>query len=286
MSSQTNVDLGFPLRLYSLDCQPKAKRSINHHSKIEFLESVENAVGEDVWNNIRGSSLGVIIRFVGNKFTWSSKVVEHLLVNQLVCKKEHEIWCMFGNTPARFSLSEFEDITTLNCASFPESEDVGETEEHRGLWKMLKVTRKSPCKLELKGALKDVSTWSTEDKIRFAYLSILATIIIGDDEKKELPLALSRMVFDLPKFEKYPWGREAFKRLIKSVKRVNLEANSYTIDGFVQVLQVWAYKVVPSLGAKIGRPSNIDGPAILKFRGLKGTNNINIHDVSSADEVV
>ena len=93
------------------------------------------------------------------------------------------------------------------------------------------------------------------------------------------------MVFDLPKFEKYSWGREAFKRLIASVKRVNLNANSYTLDGFVQTLQVWAYNVVPSLGAKIGRPSNIDGPPIMKFKGLKGTNNIDINLVSVADTV-
>ncbi|CAN7041954.1 unnamed protein product [Brassica oleracea var. botrytis] len=89
------------------------------------------------------------------------------------------------------------------------------------------------------------------------------------------------MVFDL--LEKYSWGREAFKRLIASVKRVNLNANSYTLDGFVQTLQVWAYNVVSSLGAKIGRPSNIDGPPILKFKGLKGTNNIDINLVSVAD---
>ena len=89
MSIQTNVDLGFPLRLFSLGCEPKPKKSINHHSKTEFLEDVENAVGEEMRN---------IIWFVENKFTWSSKVVEHLLVNQLVCKKKHEMWCLFGNT--------------------------------------------------------------------------------------------------------------------------------------------------------------------------------------------
>lgn len=72
----------------------------------------------------------------------------------------------------------------------------------------------------------------------FVYLSILATFIIGGDDKKELPLELACMVFDFPKFEKYPWGRVAFKKLIASVKRANLNANSYTLDEFVQVLQV------------------------------------------------
>ena len=52
MSIQTNVDLGFPLRLFSLGCEPKPKKSINHHSKTEFLEDVENAVGEEVRNII------------------------------------------------------------------------------------------------------------------------------------------------------------------------------------------------------------------------------------------
>ncbi|KAF3574619.1 hypothetical protein F2Q69_00058446 [Brassica cretica] len=153
------------------------------------------------------------------------------------------MWCLFGNTPARFSLSEFENITALNCAPFVEDEDVTEIKVRKGLWKTLKVQRKSPCKRELKGALEDVYSWSTEDKIRFTYLSTLATVIIGEDDKKD----------------------------------------SYTLDGFVQTLQVWAYNVVPRLGAKIGRPSNIDGPPILKFKGLKGTNNIDINLVSVAD---
>ncbi|CAN7030274.1 unnamed protein product [Brassica oleracea var. botrytis] len=41
------------------------------------------------------------------------------------------------------------------------------------------------------------------------------------------------MVFDLTKLKKHPLGKKAFKRLIASVKRVNLNANSYTLDGFV-----------------------------------------------------
>ncbi|RID45709.1 hypothetical protein BRARA_I02413 [Brassica rapa] len=212
-------------------CEPKPEKSINHHSKTEFLEDVENAVGEEKINSLGRQRLSSI-----------------------------------------FSLSEFENITALNCAPFVEDEDFTETKVHKGLWKMLKVQRKSPCKRELKGALEDVYSWSTEDKIRFTYLSILATVILGEDDKKELPLKLSRMVFDLPKFEKYPWGREAFKRLIASVKH-----------GFVQTLQVWAYNIIPSLRTKIGRPSNIDGPPILKFKGLKGTNNIDINLVSVAD---
>ncbi|KAF2572706.1 hypothetical protein F2Q70_00004143 [Brassica cretica] len=120
------------------------------------------------------------------------------------------------------TLYEFENITALNCAPFVENEYVVETKVHKGLWKKLKVKRKSPCKKELRGALEDVFSWSTEDKIRFTYLSVLATIIIGEDDEKKLPLELSRMVFDLPKLKKHPLGKKAFKRLIASVKRENI----------------------------------------------------------------
>ncbi|KAF8114878.1 hypothetical protein N665_0032s0009 [Sinapis alba] len=125
----------------------------------------------------------------------------------------------------RFSLLEFETIMALNCAPFVANEDVNETKVRKG--------------------------FGTQNS-SFVYLSILATFIIGGDDKKELPLELACMVFDFPKFEKYPWGRVAFKKLIASVK--------------------------------LGRPSNINGPPILKFKGLKGTNNININIVSIADK--
>lgn len=174
--------------MFSVGCEPKPKKSINYHSKTEFLEDVENAVGKEVWDNIRDSPLGVIVRFVDNKFTWSSKVVEYLLAKQLVCKKKHEIWCLFGDKPARFSLSEFEDITALNCAPFPEDSDVvEETKLHKELWKKMKIKGKNPCKNDLKRVCENVATWPPEDKTRFAYLSIIS-VIIGYDDKKGLIL--------------------------------------------------------------------------------------------------
>ncbi|KAL1214396.1 hypothetical protein V5N11_016062 [Cardamine amara subsp. amara] len=287
MTTQTNVELGFPLRLYSLGCEPEPKRSINYHSKTEFLKNVKTVVGEKVWSDICATSLGVVLRFVELDFTWSSKLVKHLLVRQLVCKKKYELWCLFGGTPARFSLSEFKDITTLNCAPFPDSEDASEANAHVALWRKINVDeKKNPSKKKLMNVLQDVRSWSDEkDKTRFAYLSILATVIIGNDWKTELPSPLARMVFDLSKFERYPWGKVAFENLIKSVKGLNMEADTYTLHGFLQVLQIWAYTVVPRLGAAIGRPLNVEGPPLLRFKGTKGKgNNIDIEAISDIDK--
>ncbi|KAL0824804.1 hypothetical protein Bca101_048481 [Brassica carinata] len=58
---------------------------------------------------------------------------------------------------------------------------------------------------------------------------------------------------DLERFENYPWGRVAFKVLMDSLWNKEI-AGCYTVDGFIQVLQVWTYTAMPELGASIGGP--------------------------------
>ncbi|KAG2278200.1 hypothetical protein Bca52824_060755 [Brassica carinata] len=55
------------------------------------------------------------------------------------------------------------------------------------------------------------------------------------------------------RFENYPWGRVAFKVLMDSLWNKEI-AGCYTVDGFIQVLQVWTYTAMPELGASIGGP--------------------------------
>ena len=58
---------------------------------------------------------------------------------------------------------------------------------------------------------------------------------------------------DLEEFETYPWGRLAFKFLMDSVKCKDL-TKTYTVDGFIQVLQVWVYFTLPEFAASFGKP--------------------------------
>ncbi|CAN7086684.1 unnamed protein product [Brassica oleracea var. botrytis] len=82
--------------------------------------------------------------------------------------------------------------------------------------------------------------------------------------------SLARLVMDLEKFENYPWGRVAFKVLMDSLKSKDLTQTGYTVDGFIQVLQVWAYYAMPELGANYGSPiPNRPSPLLLAYRGGK-----------------
>uniref|UniRef100_A0A0D2ZZA8 DUF1985 domain-containing protein n=1 Tax=Brassica oleracea var. oleracea TaxID=109376 RepID=A0A0D2ZZA8_BRAOL len=75
---------------------------------------------------------------------------------------------------------------------------------------------------------------------------------------------------ELQRFENYPWGRVAYKVLMDSVKGIDI-SGCYTINGFVQALQVWVYTALPELSANYGNhlPNN-PSPPILAYKGRKG----------------
>ncbi|XP_048615543.1 uncharacterized protein LOC125588303 [Brassica napus] len=55
-----------------------------------------------------------------------------------------------------------------------------------------------------------------------------------------------------------------------SLKAKDLTQTGYTVDGFIQVLQVWAYYDMPELGANYGSPiPNRPSPLLLAYRGGK-----------------
>ena len=59
--------------------------------------------------------------------------------------------------------------------------------------------------------------------------------------------------------------------LMESLKEKGLESHSYTVDGFIQVLQVWAYYALPEFGASYGNPiPNRPSPLLLAYKGGKG----------------
>lgn len=86
---------------------------------------------------------------------------------------------------------------------------------------------------------------------------------------------LVRLVMDVKTFENYPWGRVAFKKLIASVKKLDLSKTSYLIHGFVEVLQIWVYTAMPEYGASHGKPLHGNTtPPLLAYKGAKGQKNM------------
>ncbi|CAE6126342.1 unnamed protein product [Arabidopsis arenosa] len=258
---------------------PDPQTKINYISTFNVLPIVETAVGPDAWFRVLDSPLGVVVRFKQLNFQWSAKLVHHhLLSNQLVCENEHELWFLIRGQPGQFSLFEFEDITALNCYEPPSGINFEQFEEHIHFHSLLKLRVKclSPSIEDIKklcqNSAAEISKWSVDDRVRLCYLAILSNGLLGIDRRTGILIDHYRLVMNLDSFERYPWGRIACKDLISKVKQATnfkIYQGSYAINGFVQVLQIWAYVYIPSVGRSLGYPlpNATDRPKLLRFQG-------------------
>lgn len=226
-------DLEFPTRLYTKGREPMPDKSINYHSRMHVLPHLRKALQKDEWDHLRNSPLGVFIKFYEMKFGWGSRKVHWLLTLQLQCKQENEIWCLIGSQPIRFSLLEFQHLTGLNCEYLKRLEEpqIKVTKAMTKFWEnLLRVPiHQGPSVKELIVACQgDCSSWTREERIRLGYLCLYASFIDVHDPRTATRVGMARLVMDLDAFENYPWGRVAFKKLISSVKDVDLSKSVYT----------------------------------------------------------
>ncbi|KAF8103625.1 hypothetical protein N665_0187s0026 [Sinapis alba] len=232
-----------PKRIFTLGEEPLPIKSIAYHTNdSKLFSAVKNALHDDEYEELKESRLGVFLKFKEMDFGWASWLVHYMLCFQLNIKKKYELWSLVGADPVRFSLIEFEQLIGLNC------EYIEHLENPR-----CEVTNEMVSFWERIGVSVDAGP-SSEQIIRAL---------------KRCQECLARLVMDLEKFENYPWGRVAFKVLMDSLRAKNF-TKSYTVDGFIQVLQVWIYHALPELGANYenllpNRPS----PPLLSFKGGK-----------------
>ncbi|KAF8085084.1 hypothetical protein N665_0681s0008 [Sinapis alba] len=206
-------------------------------------------------------------------FGWTSRLVHYMLCFQLNIKKKYELWSLVGADPMKFSLIEFEQLTGLNCEYIEHLENprCELTNEMSSFWERIGVSvDDGPSSEQIIRALKRCQEWSRDDRMRLGYLAIFSGFIEGKKYLSATRASLARLVMDLERFENYPWGRVAFKVLMDSFREKDF-TKSYTVDGFIQVLQVWIYHALPELGANCGNPlPNRPSPPLLAFKGGKG----------------
>src|SRR5690606_8324528 len=216
---------------------------------------------------------GVFFKFLVMVFSWDSRLVHYILSFQLSIKKKYESWSLVGPQPLRFSLLEFVHLTALNCEYIEDLErpHCDFTKEMASFWEMLGVQMEAgPTSTQIIDAFASCGSWSRDDRMRLGYLAVFTGYIEGRKYSTPTRVSRARLVMELERFEKYPWGRVAFKVLIDSVKGKDI-TGCYTVDGFIQALQVWVYTALPELGAQYGNPrQDRPSPPILAFKGGKG----------------
>ncbi|CAN7066147.1 unnamed protein product [Brassica rapa subsp. trilocularis] len=264
----------FRPRMFTLGEEPDAIRSISYHSDdTKLFKALCDCLTADEYEDLKASKLGVFIKFKELDFGWTSRLVHFMLSFQLDIKKKFELWSLVVSQPVRFSLIEFEHLTGLNCDYIKDLENprCEVTTEMAAFWEKMRVDIDTGPSIEhITEAFYNCDEWSRDDRMRLGYLAIYAGYIEGKKFSSATSASLARLVMDLEKFENYPWGRVAFKVLMDSLKAKDLTQTGYTVDGFIQVLQVWAYYALPELGANYGSPDpNRPSPLLLAYKGGK-----------------
>nr|VDD23469.1 unnamed protein product [Brassica oleracea] len=262
-----------PRMIYTLGEEPPAVHSISYHTCWTLHAALTKALHDDEYEELKESKLGVFIKFQELGFDWTSRLVHYMLGLQLDIKKKYELWSLVGPEPVRFSLLEFENLTGLNCEYIEDRERPHSvvTKELTSFWEMLgDHVEAGPSTQQIIAALERCKGWSRDDRKRLAYLAIFTGYIEGRKYSTPTRVSLARLVMELERFENYPWGSDAFKVLMNSVKGKDI-SGCYTINGFAQALQVWVYTALPKLGATFGNPlPNNPSPPILAYKGRKG----------------
>ncbi|KAF8109339.1 hypothetical protein N665_0098s0067 [Sinapis alba] len=263
-----------PKRIFTLGEESFPIKSISYHkndSKLFFV--VRDALHDDEYEELKESRLRVFLKFKEMDFGWASRLVHYMLCFQLNIKKKYELWSLVDADPVRFSLIEFEQLTSLNCEYIEHLENprCEVTNEMANFWERIGVSVDvGPSSEQIIRALKRCQEWSWDDRMRLGYLAIFCGFMEGRKYSSSTRASLARLVMDLEKFENYPWGRVAFKVLMDSLRAKDF-TKSYTVDEFIQVLQVWIYHALPELGANYGNPlPNRPSPPLLAFKGGNG----------------
>ncbi|CAN7010399.1 unnamed protein product, partial [Brassica oleracea var. botrytis] len=145
-------------------------------------KSLIKALHDDEYEELKESKLGVFIKFQELGFDWASRLVHYMLGFQLDIKRKYELWSLVGPEPVRFSLLEFENLTSLNCEYIEDLERPHSvvTKELTSFWEMLGVhVEAGPSTQEIIAALERCEGWSRDDRKRLAYLAIFIGYIEG-----------------------------------------------------------------------------------------------------------
>ncbi|XP_033134176.1 uncharacterized protein LOC103844937 [Brassica rapa] len=242
----------YPPRLYPEGASILENKGINTNCRMGDIPDLIEAIGNDVWDNLKMYHVRLIARLAESKLVWSGKTVHYLLCRQLRVHKK-EMWSVVGDQALRFSLIEFGEITGLNTNSLSEEKFEPGLENYKALWELLKVPLGCGPKLdELRPALLECRIW-TSDQRKWLGLLFLQAILYGLHHNCRIPFESAKRVFDDEAMMSYPWGRTAYEILVDSIKLLNPQGGTYTLSGFKDVLLVWAYESVTVFRELFGR---------------------------------
>ena len=97
-------------------------------------------------------------------------------------------------------------------------------------------------------------------------------VVMGKDEKVNIPHLYMKLAMDLEKLRNYPWDLYSFDFLLKQIDKTRHkleQKEGYLMERFLFGFQIWIMEVVPALGEICGTKvsKNFTGPLCGNWRG-------------------
>ncbi|CAF1979130.1 unnamed protein product [Brassica napus] len=259
MGDSLPLTLTLPELKYPIGSEPKEKKvSINQHSTSMYISIDESILTADEIERVRGF-LGPVMRLSGrSEMKLSGKTVYGILTRSIVTVKKNEAWFHFAGQPMKFSIREFHMVTGLKCN--------GEVEGPRGEyeWDLLKGhTHKLS---DVLNQLKKTRVDASDERVCLAMLLLVESILLPKNNKGTFPLEYVNKAKDMM----YPWGRDAYLVLLRSIQKAitnHLEDTSkFELQGYPLVFHLWILESIPLLQDKFSNwaPTvDVPGPIYL-----------------------
>lgn len=241
------MDLALPKRIFKRGLEPQVDK-INNSCKTSLLHDLHELFPTE-YADVKSDPLFThIMALYDNKMGYSARLIHSFMCKQLITAKKHELWFEFAGQPLRFSLQEFHAVTGLKCTK-EANVDFDKWEGDKGFWSKLlnrggKISLQS---ISLKH-LQECHKWSHVDRIRLIFLSVIASLLMAQDEKVDISHKYIKLVMDIEKLRVYPWGLESFDALVNSIitSRKKLKnKKSYVLHGFTYAFQIWIMEAIP-----------------------------------------
>nr|ABD65088.1 hypothetical protein 27.t00109 [Brassica oleracea] len=265
------MELELPNRLYGEGLEPQVKK-INNSCRLKLLELLKEKMEPEFDEVMKDPIFSQIMVIQKNDLKFSARLVHSFLCKELMTSKRHEKWFTFARRPLRFGLQEYYAVTGLKVKRENNSGLVTWKDDD-GFWsKQIKTNGKINLQIIKKKHLEESNTWTRVDRVRLIYLCIIMGVVMGKDEKVNIPHQYMKLAMDLEKLQNYPWGLYSFDFLLKQIDKTRHkleQKEGYLMEGFLFGFQIWIMEVVPALGeicdTKVSK--NFTGPLCGNWRG-------------------
>ncbi|KAF2558838.1 hypothetical protein F2Q68_00014566 [Brassica cretica] len=181
------------------------------------------------------------------------------------------------------SCCRMEVIRDLKKAMFAEYGDVKIDHVFKHIMAIAKISSRIHGKLvdSFLCTSKKVHNWTRRDRMRLIYLFVIMGVVMGRDEKVNIPHIYIKLVMDLDKLRKFHWGLHSYDFLLSSIEKARkklVKKNSYIFEGFSYAFQIWIMEAILDFGEICGRrvTDSFRVPSCSNWKGVAKVSNEDI----------